>query len=85
MTAGPIEKRNLRTGMHQVADIYCNQCQEIVGWKYVGLIPHRDSPFVHSVLTLFYKQEVAYEESQKYKEGKFIVEKAKLKRASNWA
>jgi hypothetical protein len=63
VTAGPIEKRNLRTGMHQVADIYCNQCQEIVGWKY----------------------EIAYEESQKYKEGKFIIEKAKLKRATNWA
>jgi hypothetical protein len=62
VTAGPVEKRILRTGVHQVADIYCNSCQEVIGWKY----------------------EVAYEESQKYKEGKYIIEKAKMKRASTW-
>jgi hypothetical protein len=29
-------------------------------------------------------QEVAYEEDQKYKEGKFILEKAKFKKAPTW-
>jgi hypothetical protein len=29
-------------------------------------------------------QEIAYEESQKYKEGKFIIEKAKVMKASAW-
>lgn len=29
-------------------------------------------------------QEVAYEEDQKYKEGKFILEKARIKHAGNW-
>ncbi|CAM9243401.1 unnamed protein product [Chrysoparadoxa australica] len=45
---GPFVKRTLTTGLHTVADIYCQGCQTLVGWKY----------------------ENAYEESQKYKEGK---------------
>lgn len=59
---GVVEKRLLRTGQHEVADIYCKTCQETLGWKY----------------------EVAYEEDQKYKEGKFILEKAKVKHAPTW-
>jgi len=62
VTAGTVEERMLRTGMHKVADIYCNNCQELLGWKY----------------------EVAYEDSQKYKEGKYIIEKAKMKRDKTW-
>jgi hypothetical protein len=56
VTAGPKEDRILITGLHTVADIYCNDCQSVLGWKY----------------------EEAFEESQKYKEGKFIIEKAKM-------
>lgn len=40
-----------------VADIFCNCCGQIVGWKY----------------------EAAHENSQKYKEGKFILERAKMR------
>eukprot|EP00741_Cyanophora_paradoxa_P011144 tig00020553_g10765.t1 len=59
---GPKEDRILITGLHTVADIYCNCCQTILGWKY----------------------EEAFEESQKYKEGKFIIEKAKMQKEPGW-
>lgn len=26
------------TGMHHVADIFCNGCQTTIGWKYVCII-----------------------------------------------
>lgn len=58
---GPLEDRLLITGLHTVADIYCSDCAEVLGWKY----------------------EKAYEESQKYKEGKYILEKAKVMK-ENW-
>eukprot|EP00850_Spirogloea_muscicola_P015571 SM000120S25720 [mRNA] locus=s120:342179:343032:- [translate_table: standard] len=58
---GPKEDRLLMTGLHTVADIYCSQCQEVLGWKY----------------------EKAYEETQKYKEGKFILEKKRIMK-ENW-
>jgi len=54
--AGPLEERLMTTGLHTVADIYCNCCGQNVGWKY----------------------EIAHEKSQKYKEGKFILERAKM-------
>ncbi|MQM10338.1 hypothetical protein Taro_043226 [Colocasia esculenta] len=58
---GPKEDRQLMTGLHTVADIYCRDCREVLGWKYVR----------------------AYEETQKYKEGKFIFEKSKIVK-ENW-
>ncbi|KAJ4840915.1 hypothetical protein Tsubulata_001111 [Turnera subulata] len=58
---GPKEDRQLITGLHTVADVYCCDCREVLGWKY----------------------ERAYEETQKYKEGKFILEKSKIVR-ENW-
>eukprot|EP01018_Ginkgo_biloba_P013700 Gb_22083 [translate_table: standard] len=54
--SGPLEERMMTTGMHTVADIFCNCCGQIVGWKY----------------------EAAQEKNQKYKEGKFILERAKM-------
>eukprot|EP00963_Diacronema_lutheri_P008844 scaffold776_cov347-Pavlova_lutheri.AAC.42 len=62
VTVGPKEDRLLMTGLHTVADIYCNCCQQVLGWKY----------------------EQAFEESQKYKEGKYILEKAKMFKEGNW-
>jgi len=56
VSAGPKEDRILITGLHTVADIFCNECQSILGWKY----------------------DEAFEESQKYKEGKFILEKNRI-------
>ena len=46
----------MRTGMHEVSDIYCKVCSIVIGWHYWK----------------------AHEEDQKYKEGKFIIEKAYL-------
>ncbi|XP_062091346.1 protein yippee-like At4g27745 [Humulus lupulus] len=58
---GPKQDRQLMTGLHTVADVYCKDCGEVLGWKY----------------------EKAYEQSQKYKEGKFILEKFKIVK-DNW-
>ena len=30
----------MTTGLHTVADIYCNQCSQVVGWKYVSAAPN---------------------------------------------
>ena len=53
----------LMTGLHKVCDLFCRNCDTLLGWKYVrkrGLN----------------KQEEAYEEAEKYKEGKYIIERA---------
>ncbi|KVH89979.1 Yippee-like protein [Cynara cardunculus var. scolymus] len=62
VSMGPKEDRHLMTGLHTVADVFCSDCREVLGWKY----------------------ERAYEESQKYKEGKFILEKSKIVK-ENWS
>ena len=129
---GPREERLLITGLHAVADIQCNCCGSVLGWKYVrtpalpralaqprarapGLLSflragaaaapayvyppprlhsaaknsaaaHRASapPFPPPLCGAHTKcaQEQAYEESQKYKEGKYIVEKARVVKIS---
>ncbi|KAH9774963.1 protein yippee-like [Citrus sinensis] len=56
IVVGPKEDRQLMTGLHTVADVFCSDCRVVLGWKY----------------------ERAYEETQKYKEGKFILEKSKI-------
>ncbi|XP_047178755.1 protein yippee-like At4g27745 [Vigna umbellata] len=61
VVTGPKEDRHLLTGLHTVADVYCGDCREVLGWKY----------------------ERAYEASQRYKEGKFILEKSKIVK-DNW-
>uniref|UniRef100_A0A8C5ICY7 Yippee like 2 n=1 Tax=Junco hyemalis TaxID=40217 RepID=A0A8C5ICY7_JUNHY len=33
---GPAEERVLLTGLHAVADIYCENCKTTLGWKYWG-------------------------------------------------
>lgn len=35
MTIGEREERQMMTGMHTVADIFCVGCGSIVGWTYV--------------------------------------------------
>ncbi|KAI4557595.1 hypothetical protein MJT46_014274 [Ovis ammon polii x Ovis aries] len=59
---GPAEERVLLTGLHAVADIYCENCKTTLGWKY----------------------EHAFESSQKYKEGKFIIELAHMVKDNGW-
>ncbi|RWR77162.1 hypothetical protein CKAN_00563800 [Cinnamomum micranthum f. kanehirae] len=56
ISLGPIEERQLISGLHTVNDIYCSCCQQMVGWRY----------------------EKAYEDSEKYKEGKYILEKYRI-------
>lgn len=52
VTCGQAVNRELNTGTHAVADIFCSNCNTLIGWKY----------------------EKAFVESQKYKEGKYIIE-----------
>jgi len=59
---GPAEERYLLTGLHAVADIYCESCKNTLGWKY----------------------EQAFESSQKYKEGKYIIELIHLIKENGW-
>lgn len=36
MGCGPAEQRLLLTGLHSVADIFCESCKTTLGWKYVS-------------------------------------------------
>ena len=56
VTLGPAESRMLTTGLHVVADTFCMNCEQMVGWKY------------HE----------AFEASEKYKIGKYIVERGRM-------
>lgn len=59
---GETEERRLMTGLHNVADIHCNVCNTVLGWKYVciasttlhSISPLAPSPALHrcSMLTL---------------------------------
>ncbi len=31
------EERVLLTGLHEVADVYCDCCKTLLGWKYVNI------------------------------------------------
>jgi hypothetical protein len=73
------------TGLHTVTDICCKRCDTVLGWRYVCLMPSNAAPCV--VVSLAWPlmstradaspaQKKAYESSQKYKEGKFILETA---------
>lgn len=53
---GPKQERSLMTGVYTIAGIFCSNCGEELGWKYLQ----------------------AYEARQKFKEGKFIIETAKI-------
>ena len=71
---GEPNDRQMTTGNHTVRDIYCCKCGTTLGWKYV-----RD--FSSPVTVIFFsqrcvlRQDKAYEQSQKYKEGKYILER----------
>ena len=64
----------MTTGNHTVRDIYCVKCGTTLGWKYVSISCglHLLNEFnIKTRLT----QDKAYEPSQKYKEGKYILER----------
>ncbi len=72
---GEPNDRQMTTGNHTVRDIYCCKCGTTLGWKYV-----RDTfPLCLSELNpnnyRAVEQDKAYEASQKYKEGKYILER----------
>ena len=74
---GPTEERELMTGLHSVADIFCSNCNSRLGWKYLEAFEHRRA--LASLVFLRWPRKSACRRlSQKYKEGKFIVEKAKV-------
>ncbi|KAM7534956.1 hypothetical protein Aperf_G00000089171 [Anoplocephala perfoliata] len=63
VSCGKPEERLLLTGLHSVADIFCECCDTYLGWKY----------------------EEAFEPSQKYKEGKYVIELAHLIKDNGWS
>lgn len=83
MACGQAEERVLLTGLHAVADIYCECCKTPLGWKYVShrrVLSTRAIKFTFS----FRQQEHAFESSQKYKEGKYIIELAHMIKENKW-
>ena len=88
---GPKEERVLMTGLHSVSDIFCSACSARLGWKYLEAFESRcdrgrerfaRDPSArappgsdHLVST---SRACTPPRSQKYKEGKFIVEKSRI-------
>ena len=70
----------MRTGRHTVRDIYCRVCHTTLGWKYVSLRTAL-SLVLASILKCLLAgtdgrcQDFAFEHDQKYKEGKYILER----------
>uniref|UniRef100_A0A8C1V3G0 Protein yippee-like n=1 Tax=Cyprinus carpio TaxID=7962 RepID=A0A8C1V3G0_CYPCA len=102
---GPAEERLLLTGLHAVADIYCENCHTTLGWKYVSMLRFNKTcsrtlfffakmvlflSLPCSLITIFFPlfslplQEQAFELSQKYKEGKFIIELSHMIKDNGW-
>ena len=65
-------------GLHAVADIFCDCCKTTLGQSI--------STFAiqYSLLSSGWKYEHAFESSQKYKEGKFIIELAHMIKENGW-
>lgn len=53
VSCGQAEERVLLTGLHAVADIYCECCKTPLGWKYVSHTRTFFSVFFNSFLFLF--------------------------------
>lgn len=82
MFAGEKEDRSMLTGLHTVADIFCVGCGSIVGWKYVRLegsdlkrIQFFSMFLVATIYLDDFFQVTAHDKSQKYKEGKSVLER----------
>lgn len=70
-------------GLHTIAGLTCKGCAALLGWTYVSLTSLGYAGAGILGLTLFsltlgMRQLKAYEASQKYKEGRFIIEKGKV-------
>jgi hypothetical protein len=70
--------RQMTTGNHTVRDIYCIKCGVTLGWKYVSIFWLASYTYklggrlADEVISF---QDRAYDPSQKYKEGKYILER----------
>ena len=70
--------RQMTTGNHTVRDIYCIKCGVTLGWKYVSIfcsyiyIYELGGTVADGGISI---QDRAYDPSQKYKEGKYILER----------
>ncbi|KAL3521682.1 hypothetical protein ACH5RR_019831 [Cinchona calisaya] len=53
---GQKQDRQLITGKYDVSEVFCSNCNEYLGWKYIR----------------------SYDTREKYKEGRFVIEKAKI-------
>lgn len=100
MQLGPREERLLITGLHTVADISCAGKERdkerelaipprrLVSLKKTSLDlfvkKKQKNLFPGCAAVLGWKYEQAFEESQRYKEGRFIVEKAKVVKEGEW-
>jgi len=96
---GPAEERVLLTGLHAVADIFCDCCKttlgpvNMIGLTFLILIfilcnigcsfYNLDRKSI-MLTTSGWKYEHAFESSQKYKEGKFIIELAHMIKENGW-
>lgn len=75
--SGEQEDRDMRTGRHTVRDIFCKGCHTYIGWRYVSghdTLVHLLLGCGHSKASA-YLQDVAFEHAEKYKEGKYILER----------
>lgn len=73
--------RTMTTGVHSVRDIHCNHCERVVGWKYdkawhsTSNVRYNLSNNRYQVSNNRCRNVNGREPSQRYKEGKFILEK----------
>ncbi|XP_061538616.1 protein yippee-like 2 isoform X2 [Phycodurus eques] len=72
---GPAEERVLLTGLHAVADIYCENCKTTLGWKYVSwslshltLSKRRCTPWTGCQLITGHIRQTIYTHIHTYKE-----------------
>ena len=87
-TAGPQEERTLMTGVHVVADLTCSTCGAGVGWTYVRARTKQQTMGGFQWLTgrrrMRCLQVRAAEGSQRYKEGKSILESGRIVKDNGW-
>ncbi|KAJ6652630.1 hypothetical protein lerEdw1_011282 [Lerista edwardsae] len=87
---GPAEQRLLLTGLHSVADIFCESCKTTLGWKYIiwdaewGCLSEMSAATGLMPSNFLICQEQAFETSQKYKEGKYIIEMSHMVKDNGW-
>ncbi|XP_059627356.1 protein yippee-like At4g27745 [Cornus florida] len=88
IVVGHKEDKQLMTCVFSVADIFCSNCGELLGWKYVRAYSYCHTPnFNTKTLCLLKADNIipcggvgrySYDARQRFKEGNFIFETAKI-------